>query len=78
MNKRVALYSKHNNPKRDGVKFVSIQTETDPPYVFCTDFLLYPKTIEQQKRHSDLEVIPIELAMKKYRFKQGDISSVKL
>jgi hypothetical protein len=70
MSKTVVYYDQ-KNPTQSGVKFLAIQVETNPPYVWATYF-----SEDVPNLPSDLLVIRVDHALKLFNFKKGNLKDV--
>jgi len=62
------------DPNQQGVTFVAIQTETQPPYVWAVYFTRHQKDLP--KLEVDILILPVEQAQKLFDFKKGNLAEL--
>ena len=70
--KKLAIYERQD-PFRDGVEVVAIQTETTPHYVMGVYFDPDDPDLAGLRRASDVAVLEIDRAQNEYEFRKGSL-----
>ena len=71
-NKTPVIYEEQD-PTQEGVTFVAIQTETEPPYVWAAYFI---RREDIPRLGEDMLVIPVKLADRLFDFQKGSINEL--
>mgnify|MGYP001598005878 CR=1 FL=1 len=62
------------DPNQEGVTFVAIQTETQPPYIF--EIYSARNRRDLPKLKEDIVVLPVEQARRLFDFKEGNLADL--
>lgn len=63
------------DPNHEGVRYIAIQTEAEPPYVWAAYVTRHQEDLP--KLGNDMLVLPIEQAKRLFDFKKRNLENIK-